>query len=187
MVAAGVYVVARMFPLFNGPGFLAGDVFGSPVLLLVALIGGFTALFAATMALVQWDIKGVLAYSTISQLGFMMLGIGCGSVAFGMYHLFTHAMFKACLFLSSGSVIHGMHHEQDMRQMGGLKSKMPVTFACMLIATIHPAAGVQLRDVGRGARGGLLGAAAVAHGHRRRRAHRLLHVPPDLPHLLRRA
>jgi NADH-quinone oxidoreductase subunit L len=136
MVAAGVYVVARMFPLFNGAGFLAGDVFHSPVLLLIALIGGFTALFAATMALVQFDIKGVLAYSTISQLGFMMLGIGCGSVAFGMYHLFTHAMFKACLFLSSGSVIHGMHHEQDMRKMGGLKSKMPVTFACMLIATI---------------------------------------------------
>ena len=136
MVAAGVYMVARMFPFLAGPGYLSGDVFGSPALLVVMIVGGFTAIFAATIAVAQWDIKKVLAYSTVSQLGFMMLGIGAGSVAYGMYHLFTHAMFKACLFLGSGSVIHGCHHEQDMRKMGGLKSRMPITFYTMLIATL---------------------------------------------------
>ena len=136
MVAAGVYLVARMFPMFAGIGFLDGNPFESPALLTVALTGGFTAIFAATIAIVQTDIKKVLAYSTVSQLGYMMLGIGAGSVGWGMYHLFTHAMFKAGLFLGSGSVIHGMHHEQDMRHMGGLRTRMPITFATMLIGTL---------------------------------------------------
>ncbi len=126
MVAAGVFLLIRMFPLLQ-----AAEV----VLPVVAYVGGITAFFAATIALVQVDIKKVLAYSTISQLGYMVLGVGVGAFAPGFMHLVTHACFKACLFLASGSVIHSVH-TQDMREMGGLKSKMPVTFATMLIATL---------------------------------------------------
>ncbi|MBI4042758.1 MAG: NADH-quinone oxidoreductase subunit L [Deltaproteobacteria bacterium] len=124
MVAAGVYLVARMFPFFDGN-----------TLIVIAYTGGFTALFAATIALVQTDIKKVLAYSTISQLGYMMLGLGVGAYTAGFMHLVTHASFKACLFLCSGSVIHAVH-TQDMREMGGLRRKMPVTFIVCLIATL---------------------------------------------------
>ncbi|TAK27953.1 MAG: NADH-quinone oxidoreductase subunit L [Chloroflexota bacterium] len=127
MVAAGVYLVARTFPLFEH----------APVALeTVAIIGGFTAIFAATMGLVMHDIKKVMAYSTISQLGYMMLGLGVGSMAAGMFHLFTHAFFKALLFLGSGSVIFGCHHNQDMRYMGGLRKYMPITFTTILIASL---------------------------------------------------
>ena len=123
MVAAGVFLVARVFPIFAAAGA------NSVSLGVVAWIGAFTALFAALIAVAQTDIKRILAYSTVSQLGFMMLALGVGSLAAGMLHLIAHAFFKALLFLGAGSVIHGVHEEQDIRQMGGLRKLMPVTFA----------------------------------------------------------
>ena len=154
MVAAGVYLTARMFPILTETSSLV-----------IAYVGGITAIIAATIAIVRFDIKRVLAYSTVSQLGYMMLGIGVGSYVAGLFHLTTHAFFKALLFLGSGSVIHAFHamhahahddeHEhahddhdsehvlgseippdQDMRNMGGLRHKMPITFITMLIATL---------------------------------------------------
>ncbi|AMV24773.1 NADH-quinone oxidoreductase subunit L [Gemmata sp. SH-PL17] len=125
MVAAGVYLVGRCHPLF-----------APEVLLAIAYIGAITLFISATIALVQTDIKRVLAYSTCSQLGFMMLALGIGGWVAGLLHLITHAFFKALLFLCSGSVIHGCHHEQDLRKMGGLKSKMPVTAFTMLIGVL---------------------------------------------------
>lgn len=127
MVAAGVYLVARMFPLFT-----ATDM-ASVSLTTVAWVGGFTALFAALIAVAQTDIKRILAYSTVSQLGFMMLALGVGSVTAAMVHLIAHAFFKALLFLGAGSVIHGVHEEQDIRNMGGLRKSMPVTFVTYAI------------------------------------------------------
>jgi NADH-quinone oxidoreductase subunit L len=137
MVTAGVYLVARTNVLF------ALAPLSSTV---VAGIGALTALFAATIGLRQYDIKKVLAYSTVSQLGYMFLGVGTGAYVSGVFHLATHAFFKALLFLGAGSVIHAMHHAyhvthahedaQDMRNMGGLRRYMPVTFALMLIATL---------------------------------------------------
>jgi NADH-quinone oxidoreductase subunit L len=124
MVAAGVYLIARStFLLEHAPW----------AMLVVALIGGFTALFAATMGLVNTDIKRVMAYSTVSQLGYMFLALGVGAMPVAVFHLFTHSWFKALLFLTSGSVIHGTG-TQDMREMGGLRSKMPGTFWAMLLA-----------------------------------------------------
>jgi NADH-quinone oxidoreductase subunit L len=102
----------------------------------VAVIGALTALFAASIAIVQNDIKRVLAYSTVSQLGYMFLALGVGAFSAGVFHLMTHAFFKALLFLGSGSVIHAMHHEQDMRKMGALSKKIPITFATMAIGTL---------------------------------------------------
>ena len=122
MVAAGVYLVARVFPIFAAAGLT------SAALVTVAWVGAFTALFAALIAVAQTDIKRILAYSTVSQLGFMMLALGVGSVAAAMVHLIAHAFFKALLFLGAGSVIHGAHEEQDIRKMGGLRKPMPVTF-----------------------------------------------------------
>jgi len=126
MVAAGVFLVARTFPLF---------AHSPEALTTVAVIGGFTAIFAATMGLVMTDIKRVLAYSTISQLGYMMLGLGAGGVAIGIFHLFNHAFFKALLFLGAGSVNHATG-TFDMRQMGGLRRVMPWTYATFLIASL---------------------------------------------------
>jgi NADH-quinone oxidoreductase subunit L len=127
MVAAGVFLIARVYPL------MAAHASGSPAetfaLEAVTWIGAVTALFAASIAVAQTDIKRILAYSTVSQLGFMFMGLGAGGVAVGMFHLITHAFFKALLFLGAGSVIHGCHEEQDIRNMGGLKKLMPVTFA----------------------------------------------------------
>ena len=125
MVAAGVFLLGRMYPL------LSPDVLG-----VVTVVGATTALFAATIGTTCYDLKAVLAYSTISQLGFMVTAVGLGGVVAGMFHMTTHAFFKACLFLSAGSVIHGCHHVQDMRLMGGLRKSMPITFACMLICTL---------------------------------------------------
>lgn len=125
MVAAGVYMVARIHPL------LTGDA-----LLFVAMIGGITAILAASMAMVQWDLKAVLAYSTISQLGYMMLGLGSGAYTAGIAHLFTHAIFKCMLFLCAGSVIHACHHLQDLNLMGGLKRKMPLTYLATLAGVL---------------------------------------------------
>jgi NADH-quinone oxidoreductase subunit L len=125
MVAAGVYLSLRMFPLYEAGGILP----------LVAFVGGITAFGAATIALVQTDIKAVLAYSTISQLGYMVLGIGVGSYNAAFMHIITHAVFKACLFMSAGSVIHAIH-EQEMPKMGGLRKKLPYTFLAMLFCTL---------------------------------------------------
>jgi NADH-quinone oxidoreductase subunit L len=124
MVTAGVYMVARASSIYTH---------APTAMLIMAIIGAATALFAATIGLAQWDIKKVLAYSTISQLGYMFLACGVGAFGAGIFHVFTHAFFKALLFLGSGSVIIGMHHEQDMKRMGGLKKYMPITFATMLV------------------------------------------------------
>jgi NADH-quinone oxidoreductase subunit L len=126
MVAAGVYLVARVYPLMAA-GMPAGGTTTS--LTVVTWVGASTAVFAALIAVAQNDIKRILAYSTVSQLGYMMAGLGVGGVAVGMFHLITHAFFKALLFMGAGSVIHGAHEEQDIRKMGGLKGPMPVTFA----------------------------------------------------------
>ena len=127
MVTAGVFLVARMSPVME---------YAETAMAFVVLIGAFTAFFAATVGLVQNDIKRVIAYSTCSQLGFMFVAAGVGVYSVAMFHLLTHAFFKAMLFLGAGSVIHGMHHEQDMRNYGGLKDKMPYTFWAMLIGTL---------------------------------------------------
>lgn len=137
MVTAGVYMIARMNGLF---------AMAPATMMTIAIVGGLTAFFAATIGLAQNDIKRVLAYSTVSQLGYMFLAMGVGAFSAGIFHLMTHAFFKACLFLGSGSVIHGMHHAyhhahlhddpQDMRNMGGLRKKMPITFITFLVSTI---------------------------------------------------
>lgn len=127
MVTAGVYMVVRSNVLFR---------LSPEAMLVVALIGALTAIFAATIGLAQNDIKKVLAYSTVSQLGFMFLAAGVGAFTAAIFHVMTHAFFKACLFLGSGSVIHGCNGEQDMRRMGGLRKYMPRTWLTFLIATI---------------------------------------------------
>ncbi|HSP35799.1 MAG TPA: NADH-quinone oxidoreductase subunit L, partial [Thermoanaerobaculia bacterium] len=127
MVTAGVYMCVRSNALFR----LAPNA-----MMVVAIIGACTALFAATIGIRQWDIKKVLAYSTVSQLGFMFIGVGVGAFTAGLFHVVTHAFFKACLFLGSGAVIHAMSGEQDIRKMGGLRSKIPITYWTFLIATI---------------------------------------------------
>ncbi len=125
MVSAGVYLVARIFPLLNVV--LEVD-HHNPAMSLIAFIGAFTAIFSSIIAIAQNDIKGVLAFSTISQLGYMIAALGVGAYVAGAFHLITHAFFKALLFMGSGSVIIGCHHEQDMMELGGLKNKMPRTF-----------------------------------------------------------
>jgi NADH-quinone oxidoreductase subunit L len=142
MVTAGVYLVARSMPLFDAAG---------PSLAVVGTVGALTAIFAATIALVQFDIKRVMAYSTVSQLGYMFLALGVGAPVAAIFHLATHAFFKALLFLGSGSVIHGLGGEQDMRKMGGLRRKLPVTYWTMLIAggalaALPPLAGFWSKD-----------------------------------------
>jgi NADH-quinone oxidoreductase subunit L len=132
MVTAGVFMVARCNPLFN---------LSEVAMNTVAVVGGVTAIFAATIALVQNDIKRVIAYSTVSQLGYMFLALGMGAFSAGIFHLYTHAYFKALLFLGSGSVIHALHHakhddEQNMQKMGGLKKHMPVTYWVFILATL---------------------------------------------------
>jgi NADH-quinone oxidoreductase subunit L len=133
MVAAGVYLIARVYPLMQA-GMPAGGT--TTALSVVTWVGAFTALFAALIAVAQNDIKRILAYSTVSQLGYMMAGLGMGGVAVGMFHLITHAFFKALLFMGAGSVIHGCHEEQDIRRMGGLKKYMPLTFATYSIGML---------------------------------------------------
>ena len=129
MVAAGVFLVARVYPIFS-----LGAIDGvTSSLTVVVWIGVITALMAALIAIAQADIKRILAYSTVSQLGLMMVSLGVGGVAAGMMHLLAHGFFKALLFLGAGSVIHGCHHEQDIRKMGGLRRLMPVTFSTYAI------------------------------------------------------
>jgi NADH-quinone oxidoreductase subunit L len=133
MVAAGVYLIARVYPLMQA-GALTGGT--TAALTVVTWVGAFTAVFAALIAVAQNDIKRILAYSTVSQLGYMMAGLGMGGVAVGMFHLITHAFFKALLFMGAGSVIHGCHEEQDIRKMGGLKSDMLVTFVTYAVGML---------------------------------------------------
>jgi NADH-quinone oxidoreductase subunit L len=127
MVTAGVFMVARCNPLFN---------LSETAMSTVAVVGGVTAIFAATIALVQNDIKRVIAYSTVSQLGYMFLALGVGAYSAGIFHLYTHAYFKALLFLGSGSVIHALHDEQNMQKMGGLKKYMPITYWTFILASL---------------------------------------------------
>ena len=140
MVTAGVFLVCRMSPLFE---------FAPEAKLFVVAIGAFTAFFAATVGLVQNDIKRVIAYSTCSQLGYMFVAAGVGVYSVAMFHLFTHAFFKAMLFLGAGSVITAMHHEQDMRKYGGLRHKIPKTFWAMMIGTLAiTGVGIPLTTIG---------------------------------------
>ncbi len=143
MVTSGVFLLTRMAPVIHASYPWAGDV--------IATVGAVTALFAATVAVAQTDIKKVLAYSTVSQLGFMFLAIGSGAYVAAIFHMVTHAFFKALLFLGSGSVIHGMHHEQDMRRMGALRKVMPITgftfiIGWLAIAGVPPFAGFWSKD-----------------------------------------
>jgi NADH-quinone oxidoreductase subunit L len=163
MVAAGVFLVARVYPLMS----LAGDSAGLPIstngtaaLQVVTWIGAFTAVFAASIAVAQNDIKRILAYSTVSQLGYMMMGLGTGGVAVGMFHLITHAFFKALLFMGAGSVIHGCHHEQDIRKLGGIRKYMPITFLTYAVGMMA-LAGVPFFFSGFWSKDGILHA---AHG-----------------------
>ena len=142
MVTAGVYMIARLNFLF---------ALSPHAMTVVMIVGALTALVAASIGLVQNDIKKVLAYSTVSQLGYMFIAVGAGAFAAGIFHLFTHAFFKACLFLGAGAVIHALHHEQDIRKMGGLAKKLPVirmTFlvSCIAIAGLPPLAGFFSKD-----------------------------------------
>lgn len=140
MVTAGVFLVVRMSPLME---------YAPEVLTFIVVVGATTAFFAATVGLVQNDIKRVIAYSTTSQLGYMFVAVGVGAYPVAMFHLLTHAFFKAMLFLGAGSVIHGMHHEQDMRNYGGLRHKMPKTFWAMLIGTLAiTGVGIPLTAIG---------------------------------------
>src|SRR5205814_3289598 len=133
MVAAGVFLVARVYPLFA-----LGAVNGTThSLTVVVSIGVITALMASLIALAQFDIKRILAYSTVSQLGLMMVSLGVGGVAAGIMHLIAHGFFKALLFLGAGSVIHGVHHQQDIRKMGGLRFLMPVTFLTYAVGMMN--------------------------------------------------
>ncbi len=193
MVAAGVYLVARTFPLMT-----------ADALMVIAYIGAITAFISATIAIAQNDIKKVLAYSTISQLGYMIMALGVGAYTAGFFHLVTHAMFKAGLFLGSGSVIHAMHHAlhhqddhhtdpQDIRNMGGLRQKMPITFWTFVVYTLA-ISGVPLTSgflskdeilAGTLAFGGLTGHAIIPIDRvPRRRADGLLHVPARDPDVL---
>ncbi len=140
MVTAGVFLVCRMSPLME---------FAPEAMTFVVVIGAATAFVAATIGLVQFDIKRVIAYSTMSQLGYMFVAAGLGAYSVAMFHLFTHAFFKAMLFLGAGSVIHAMHHEQDMRNYGGLRKKIPYTFWAMMIGTLAiTGVGIPLTHIG---------------------------------------
>ncbi len=140
MVTAGVFLVSRMSPLME---------YAPAATTFIVVIGAASAFIAATIGLVQTDIKRVIAYSTMSQLGYMFVAAGVGVYSVAMFHLLTHAFFKAMLFLGAGSVIHGMHHEQDMRNYGGLKDKFPVTFWIMMIGTLAiTGVGIPLTTIG---------------------------------------
>jgi len=192
MVTAGVYLLARSTPLFSAAG---------PVLPVVAIVATLTAVVAATIALVQTDIKRVMAYSTVSQLGYMFLALGVGAPVAAMFHLITHAFFKALLFLGSGSVIHGLGDVQDMRRMGGLKPKLPVTYWTMVVAggalaALPPLAGFWSKDeiVGSAFENGypLLWAVGVATGgltafYITRALWLTFHGEPREPHLFEHA
>ena len=175
MVNAGVYLVARVNPIF---------AHAQDAMLVVAAIGIFTAILAASIAFTQTDIKRVLAYSTLSQLGYMFAALGVGAWVAAIFHLMAHGFFKGLLFLDSGSVIHAVHEEQDMRRMGGLAKKIPITYWTMLIgslaiAGIPPLAGFFSKDeiLGEAFRNGFIVVWAI--GIVVADDDRLLHVPAD--------
>ena len=182
MVTAGVFMVARLSPLFE----LAPIALG-----VVTVVGATTAFFAATVGLVQTDIKRVVAYSTCSQLGYMFVAEGVGAYGAGIFHLFTHAFFKALLFLGAGAVIHALHHEQDMRRMGGLRKVLPFTWAMMLIGTLS-LTGFPFTS-GFVSKDAIIEAAYAAHSpigmygfvltRDRGAAHLVLFLAADVPHL----
>ena len=185
MVTAGVYMVARTGVLFELAPVSSG---------VVATVGALTALFAATIAMAQLDIKRVLAYSTISQLGYMFMGVGAAAHVAGVFHLMTHAFFKALLFLGAGSVIHAMTDEQDMRKMGGLARFMPWTFGTMAVAWlaisgIPPFAGFWSKDEILASVFGKGGFWIILVGGRpdHRPADGVLHDPDDVDDLRRQA
>ena len=139
-MTAGVFLVCRMSPLME---------VAPEATTFITVLGATTAFFAATVGLVQTDIKRVIAYSTCSQLGYMFVAAGVGMYSAAMFHLFTHAFFKAMLFLGAGSVIHAMHHEQDMMNYGGLRKKIPYTFWAMMIGTLAiTGVGIPLTHIG---------------------------------------
>src|SRR6187455_1316767 len=138
MVTAGVFMVCRLSPMFEQ---------SATAMHAVTWVGALTCIFAATVGTCQWDIKRVIAYSTCSQLGYMFFAAGVGAYNAAMFHLFTHAFFKALLFLGAGSVIHAMHHEQDMRYYGGLRKQIPLTFWAMMAGTLA-ITGVGIYEVG---------------------------------------
>ena len=140
MVTAGVYMVVRCNAIF---------ALAPITMSIVAFVGAGTAIFAATIGMTQFDIKRVLAYSTVSQIGYMFLAVGVGAYTAAIFHMVTHAFFKACLFLGSGSVIHGLHGEQDMRKMGALKNHMPITFVTFFVSTLAIAGIFPLSEIGR--------------------------------------
>ena len=173
MVNAGVYLVARANPIF---------AHAPEAMVVVAAIGIFTAILAASIAFTQTDIKRVLAYSTLCQLGYMFAALGVGAWVAAIFHLMAHGFFKGLLFLDSGSVIHAVHEEQDMRRMGGLAKKIPITYVTMLIgslaiAGIPPLAGFFSKDeiLGEAFKNGFF--VRLGDRHRRRADDRVLHVP----------
>ncbi len=192
MVTAGVFMVCRLSPMFEVAPVASGFVIA---------IGALTCFFAATVGTTQTDIKRVIAYSTCSQLGYMFFAAGVGAYNAAMFHLFTHAFFKALLFLGAGSVIHAMHHEQDMRYYGGLRKQIPITFWAMMAGTLAITGvgsvvracrlrgllfqgrdpGVRFRARNRTVAGGLL------PRHLRGSADQLLQLAPDVPYLLGQA
>ena len=185
MVTAGVYLLVRTAPIFEAAPHVQD---------LAAGLGAVTLLIAGLIALVQVDIKRVIAYSTMSQIGYMFLGAGIGAYASAMFHLMTHAFFKALLFLAAGLVIHALMGEQDMRKMGGLKRFLPRTYRAFLIGAlaltgIPPLSGFFSKDsiLASALAAGWYGAAALRRRHRRGVPDRPLHVPDDLPRLRRRA
>ena len=191
MVVAGVFLVARLYPVFHvGLDInMAGQEFN-----LIAVIGGITVLVAAVLAFVQNDIKRVLAYSTVSQLGYMMMGLGVGAWTAAVFHIFTHAFFKCCLFLCAGSVSHtASHHSFDMKKdMGGIWRKMPVTFITWMMSTAALVRDPVLRRVLLEGRDHRLGQAQplqplLLRRHHRRLHDRRLHDPGHVPHVLRQA
>ena len=181
MVTAGVYMTARSWAIYtHAPAAME----------VIAIIGIATAFFAATIGLAQNDIKKVFAYSTVSQLGYMFVGVGVGAFSAGIYHLMTHAFFKALLFLGSGSVIHALSGEQDMRNMGGLRKKIPWTYLTMMCAAArHRGLPLPLRVLQQGRHpAGRVSSRAVdvLGGHHHRGHDRVLRVPRHVPDLLRR-
>ena len=186
MVTAGVYLIVRTHSIFEA---------APNVQHLSAIIGGVTIVVAGVIALVQWDIKRVIAYSTMSQIGYMFLAAGIGAYGYAMFHLMTHAFFKALLFLSAGVIIHHLGGEQDIRRMGGLRKVMPFTHAAFLVgalalAGIPPLSGFWSKDgiiASALADGGALGYTLVVLGLARRAADGRLHVPALLPRLPRAA
>jgi NADH-quinone oxidoreductase subunit L len=188
MVTAGVFLVCRMSPIFEYAPFATN---------FITIIGALTAFFAATVGLVQNDIKRVIAYSTCSQLGYMFVARASAPMV-AMFHLFTHAFFKALLFLGAGSVIHAMHHEQDMRRMGGLRKKIPYTYWAMMIGTLALTGFPYLyrlrrlllqgcHDRKRLRRGGDACPLRLLAARHRGLLHQLLFVAADVPDLPRQA